>query len=323
MNEVFMGIMAGVWLPDIQKKNRTKVHPVNFLFKFLLVFLFITTVCGSSFNTVFPVMETIQAEQNKKKIINILQSQVEDNRNSLKTFSNQNQRANSAISVRNQIKTKDELKTMLSQQKLIFNLWLEVFIIVFIRFGVQLANLSCIWLAGWIYRQPTKTENLDLSNHKIDCLKQQTTVYNRNRYVTHDLERTTEIKTTQKPTKKIVHENNLKKTVSVNEKKDPLTKKSSLSHLKTPTVGKKLTTVTQVENQQQISAIRKKIYKLLQSRNDGISLSDISKAIGERESNLVEIVNPKARFKSENIPILENILFKIEKLYQAEHTRWM
>ena len=49
LNEAFMAIMAGVWLPG---KVRGKGHPVNFLFRFLLILLFFTTVGGASFNAI-------------------------------------------------------------------------------------------------------------------------------------------------------------------------------------------------------------------------------------------------------------------------------
>ncbi|MBU3917891.1 hypothetical protein KKA14_20380, partial [bacterium] len=163
LNEIFMAVMAAVWLPDIIKKNRKeKIHPGNYLFKFLLIFLFLTTVLGSSFNTVFPIMGRIQVYQNNDKIIGILQAQVQDNNLSLNTFVQQKQRVNSALSVKRQIQTREELKNLLKSQKPVFGLWVEAIVIIVIRFGVQLANLSCIWLTGWIYRQPLKKSNQQL-----------------------------------------------------------------------------------------------------------------------------------------------------------------
>src|SRR3989339_1902842 len=61
LNEAFMAIMAGVWLPG---KVRGKGHPVNFLFRFLLILLFFTTVGGASFNAISEHLSVLESQAN-------------------------------------------------------------------------------------------------------------------------------------------------------------------------------------------------------------------------------------------------------------------
>lgn len=156
LNEIFMAIMAATWLPEKHNKNKKSIHPANYLFKFLLFILFLTTVGGASFNSIAPLLEHIQEQNNRSKIITIIETQVKDNNLSFKTFSTQNQKTNTALAARNQIKAKEELKSKVDNFKSTFSLWFQIFFIVLLRLGVQLANLCCVWLVGWLYREKEK-----------------------------------------------------------------------------------------------------------------------------------------------------------------------
>ena len=147
LNEVFMSIMAGARL-----EQKGKQHPVNYLFRFLMVLLFVTTVGGASFNLVYDKIQEIQGQSNQKAVIQVLLSQVKDDQNNFKTFTQQRQRLNSALTARKQRETKEKLIEELKRKKPLSTLWFEIIFIVTLRFGVQLANLACVWLAGWIYR---------------------------------------------------------------------------------------------------------------------------------------------------------------------------
>ena len=150
LNEAFMAIMAGVWLPG---KVRGKGHPVNFLFRFLLVLLFLTTVGGASFNAISEHLALLEGQANNRAVVEILKSQIEDHEKSLATFSEQRQKMNSALTVRNQLATKQKLVEAMEHQKAVTGLWLQVIFLVVLRVAVQLANLSCVWLIGWIWRR--------------------------------------------------------------------------------------------------------------------------------------------------------------------------
>ncbi|OGH01649.1 MAG: hypothetical protein A2600_11825 [Candidatus Lambdaproteobacteria bacterium RIFOXYD1_FULL_56_27] len=150
LNEAFMAIMAGVWLPG---KVRGKGHPVNFLFRFLLILLFFTTVGGASFNAISEHLSVLESQANNRAVVEILKSQVEDHEKSLATFSEQRQKMNSALTVRNQLATKQRLVEAMEQQKAVTGLWMQVIFLVVLRVAVQLANLSCVWLVGWVWRR--------------------------------------------------------------------------------------------------------------------------------------------------------------------------
>ena len=164
LNEIFMAIMAATWLPGKQNEKRKSMHPANYLFKFLLIILFITTVGGASFNSIAPLLENIQEQNNRSKIVTILETQVTDNTLSFKTFSTQNQKTNTALAARNQVKAKEELKIKISRLENTFSLWFQVCFIILLRLGVQLANLCCVWLVGWLYREEiNKTPQKDFT----------------------------------------------------------------------------------------------------------------------------------------------------------------
>jgi len=150
LNEVFMAIMAAVWLPG---RTKAKGHPVNYLFRFLVVLLFVTTVGGACFNAIETHLEKIALQDNNQEILSVLRSQVADHEKSLKTFVVQHQPVNSAITVRNQVATKQKLIEALQQKQSVGGLWTEVFFLVVLRFAVQLANLTCVWLIGWVWRR--------------------------------------------------------------------------------------------------------------------------------------------------------------------------
>ncbi len=324
LNEIFMGVMAAVWLPGKKDKQGEKIHPLNVLFKILLVFLFITTVCGSSLKTVFPLYGVVQQQENQKKVVQILQSQVKDNRQSLEAFVQQNQRVNAALSVRNQVKIKEELKNILINQKSIFGLWVEILIVLFIRFGVQLANLSCIWLAGWVYRQPLqKTPNKHTPKKNI--LEPFSTQHKPN-LNPKDSPKYTQHKNSY--TQKINNKNQLQVKIgkTISQKSMPASTIDGTSmqseNSRNSSINVKLAEVkTNRDDHEMIYDLRTKIARLLGSRNEGISLSDVGKAIGERESNLREIVNPKTSFRNGSTLALQNILAKIENLYDEEQAR--
>ncbi|MDT8447781.1 MAG: hypothetical protein RRB13_12900 [bacterium] len=150
LNEAFMAVMAAVWIPG---KSRSKGHPINYLFRGLLALLFLTTVGGASFNAIDGHLKALEAQASNAEVIEVLRGQIEDHEKSLQTFVAQHQPINSALTVRRQAETKAQLMEALAQQKATTGLWAEVLFLVVLRVAVQMANLSCIWLAGWTWRR--------------------------------------------------------------------------------------------------------------------------------------------------------------------------
>ncbi len=147
LNEVFMSIMAGAKL-----EHQGKPHPINYFFRFLMLLLFITTVGGASFNLVYDKIQIIQDQTSHQKVIELLKKQIEDQEKNFATFIQQNQRLNTAVTAKRKAEARQALIQAVRKNKPLSSLWFEVIFILTLRLGVQMANLSCVWLAGWLYR---------------------------------------------------------------------------------------------------------------------------------------------------------------------------
>lgn len=316
-----MGIMAGVWLPSRKHGSKEKTHPANFLFKTLLVFLFITTVGGSSMNTVMPLVDTYQAQKNQTKMIELLQRQEKDNALSFKVFSDQNQRLNTALSARNQAKTREELKQLIKDQQSFIALFIEIFIIVFLRFGVQLANLSCIWLVGWLYREnQPKAAKSRFKVKRLEKISVQPSIKKTKKLINNAPVKTNEVKAKVPSPKAVANPEKVIKSRKKSQTDSSLSPKTKVSH-----EGNKKPVVTESKpgvgrNLEQIR-LKRKISSLLRSRNEGVSLSQIGKAIGENENSLRKIVDFRDPHETNNVAHLESVLNKIQRLYQEENAR--
>ena len=157
LNEVFLVIMASVWVPAIQKGERKKFHPANILIKGLVILLFFNTVGGASLNTVQKKLATIQEQKNRIEVLKILESQIGDQQENIDTFVGQEQRVNTVLATRKLNEIKEEIKTLQSNQQSTFSLWVDILFISFVRLAIQLANVTSVWLASWLYRNPLGT----------------------------------------------------------------------------------------------------------------------------------------------------------------------
>ena len=160
LNEVFLVIMASVWVPAIQKGEKKKFHPANILIKGLVILLFINTVGGASLNTVQKKLTTIQEQKNRIEVLKILESQIGDQQENIDTFVGQEQRVNTVLATRKLNEIKEEIKTLQSNQQSTFSLWVDILFISFVRLAIQLANVTSVWLASWLYRNPLGTSLL-------------------------------------------------------------------------------------------------------------------------------------------------------------------
>ena len=149
--------MASVWVPAIQRGEIKKFHPANVLIKGLVVLLFINTVGGASLNTVQKKLTIIQEQKNRIEVLKILESQIKDQQKNINTFVGQEQRLNTVLSTRKLNEIKEEIKTLQRNQQSTFSLWVDILFISFVRFAIQLANITSVWLASWLYRNPLGT----------------------------------------------------------------------------------------------------------------------------------------------------------------------
>ena len=173
LNEVFLVIMASVWVPAIRKGESKKFHPANILIKGLVILLFVNTVGGASLNTVQKKLTVIQEQKNRIEVLSILQSQIEDQQRNINTFRGQNQKTNTVLATRKLNEVKEELKKLQTSRQSSAALWLDILLITLVRFTIQLANITAVWLASWLYRTmplakqiPLLTKNLPLEPQK-------------------------------------------------------------------------------------------------------------------------------------------------------------
>ncbi len=152
LNEVFLVIMASVWVPAIRKGESKKFHPANILIKGLVILLFVNTVGGASLNTVQKKLTVIQEQKNRIEVLSILQSQIEDQQRNINTFRGQNQKTNTVLATRKLNEVKEELKKLQTSRQSSATLWLDILLITLVRFTIQLANITAVWLASWLYR---------------------------------------------------------------------------------------------------------------------------------------------------------------------------
>ena len=168
LNEVFLVIMAAVWVPAIQKGKQKIFHPANIFIKFLVIFLFINTVGGASLNTVQKKLDFIQEQENRIAVLKILQSQIEDQQSNIQTFKGQNQRVNTVLATRKLNQVKEELKGLQSEQQSTLSLWLDIILISLVRCTIQLANITSVWLASWLYRKILESSKITFSENSTN-----------------------------------------------------------------------------------------------------------------------------------------------------------
>lgn len=153
LNELFMAIMAAVWITEKNKHGVNRPHLINYFFKLLLVVLFVTTIAGASYYVASPVLNNINSQENQTRILNIIDSQIENDRKSVEIFSAQNQKTNTALAAKRTWENHQQAKVLIGKSKQTFSLWFQLIIIIMLRVGIQSSNLGCVWLASWLYRR--------------------------------------------------------------------------------------------------------------------------------------------------------------------------
>ena len=154
LNEVFLVIMSAVWLPAISKGTKKVFHPGNLLIKVIMLFLFINTVGGASLNVIQTNLTKLQEEENRVGALESLKQQLESDKEAIKAFVDQKQRTNTAIAAKNLREINNELRQLEMNKKSVIALWLDILMLFILRFTIQLANITTIWLASWLFRQP-------------------------------------------------------------------------------------------------------------------------------------------------------------------------
>jgi hypothetical protein len=309
LNELFMAIMAAVWITKKNKHGIKQPHIINYFFKLLLVVLFITTIAGASYYVALPILNNINNQENQVRILNIIDSQIENDKKSLDIFSAQNQKMNTALAAKRTWENHQQAKVIIKQNKHTFTLWFQLIIIIMLRFGIQSSNLGCVWLAGWLYRNnPTFLKTQDQKSLL------QTTI-NEEIVTKANVHSTAE--NTYKP-------NNEKKSNAISDAKKQKSLLKSINKDKVatdPNISRKqpYPRKTEVLNiQDNIYKIRRQIVSYFNLRNEGVLLKDLAKVVGISEKSMMDIQNikiPNHHFELEN---LERILSRCKSIFDHE-----
>ena len=332
LNEIFMGIMAAVWITKRDKHGKQQSHFINYFFKLLLVILFITTISGASYYVASPIINNIQNQENQSRILNIIDSQIANNKKSLEIFSSQNQKMNTALAAKRTWESQQQAKSIIGGSQHSFALWFQLSIVILLRFGIQSSNLGCVWLAGWLYRKSEyqiETEDQkpllqSLNNRKIET-KPKIKSFKCNKGLT--------IKPKTKSVKSNKESTVLPKTqpFEVNRKTNikPNIQAIKNKKINTPVEAKTAPRIA-IKDQQDIkkedvfnrqdniNIIRKQIVNYLNLRNEGILMRDIAQAVGVPEKSMLDIQNNKIPSHRFDVKNLETVLKKFKIVFDQE-----
>jgi len=153
LNESFLAIMSAVWLPAKQFGRFRILHPGNLWIKLLMLFLFINTVGGASYHVINDKLNDVQNQSNIIKVLELREKQLSSAQKKLEIFIQQNQRVNTAIAAKELEKVQEEIAQLNAQKKSTLTLWSDIFLLSFLRFSIQLSNITAIALASMLYRQ--------------------------------------------------------------------------------------------------------------------------------------------------------------------------
>lgn len=157
LNEAFLVIMAAVWLPSVNFGGFKLWHPGNVFIKSLMVILFFNTVGGATFNVIEAKLGELQQQKNHIAILKIREEQLINTKKKLNTFIKQNQRINTAIAAKELTSVQAELVKLRESSQSSLTLWVDIIMLTFLRFSIQLSNITSVWIGSWLYRQPNKS----------------------------------------------------------------------------------------------------------------------------------------------------------------------
>ncbi len=154
LNELFLIIMAAVWLPKVSFGKFSLLHPGNLFIKGLMLVLFLNTVGGATFNVVQTKFSELQLQNNQIDILKIREQQLLDTQKKLDIFIDQNQKVNTVIASRELAEVQNSLVKLRETTQSTGLLWLDIIMQFVLRLTIQLSNITSIWIASWLYRQP-------------------------------------------------------------------------------------------------------------------------------------------------------------------------
>ena len=136
---------------------------LNLIIKLVMIPLFLVMLCGASLKVISPLVKELAIHKNKEKLIGLLQVENQQSTANLKYL--KGQKINTAIEVRRQRQSTEELKNIFyNNGSFSWMIWIVIGFSTFLRFSVQIANLTFAYALGELWRQRnvhgTETDNL-------------------------------------------------------------------------------------------------------------------------------------------------------------------
>lgn len=333
LNEVFMAIMAAVWVSKKDENGNNQSHIINYFFKILLGILFITTIGGACYYAASPILDDIQKQKNQSELLKIIDLQISNDKKSLEIFSSQNQRGNTALAVKRTWNSHQEAKQLVQKGKHMFLLWLQLAIIILLRLGIQSSNLGCVWLAGWIYRNnfvfsdnvikkqiPIKKrinpkvsaqQQKDIQSIPAEKIRKQSIQTQLANIKNNSTGAKSVVKQKVNSPQRQIRDLKVAKLINRNNFQK---EKKNIPRTKLPIKGNETLNFQSKE----LLNVRKKIVELLNLRNEGVLIRDIAASIETTERSILDIQDLKIPNHYFKLNYLESILSSLNTIFNHE-----
>ena len=154
--EAFLAIMPIARFNTIET-SRVKARIFDGFRWFLIIMLFTVAVGGASLRLVRPRLAEISAIGFNSKIIELLEKQQTISKGAIETFKDQKQRTNTALAFKEFSKASGVLRSTLIEMKRktvpdTIGSIVDIVIVVWIRVVLQIANIVCFWMVGYVFR---------------------------------------------------------------------------------------------------------------------------------------------------------------------------
>ena len=167
LSEAFQLVLV-IALPSSQESRGTR-----FLLLAIVFFVYVFTVFASGMNIAKPLIEQWSQSSQDAKLYGVLLEEQKSIQNELKTFRQQQQRLNTAISIQASRKSFQELKEHLNSENPISSNLIKVELVALwaLRILIQLANLVCGRILARNFRRLDAASSIDLKNQNVNSTK--------------------------------------------------------------------------------------------------------------------------------------------------------
>jgi hypothetical protein len=141
--ESFLAIAA---MLNVQNKKM-----LNFIIKLIMIPLFLVMVCGATLKIISPMVKELAIQENKIKLIALLNVENQQSINNLEYL--KGQKINTAVEIKRQRQSTEELKNIFyNNNSFSWMIWIVIGFSTFLRFSVQIANLTFAYTLGELWR---------------------------------------------------------------------------------------------------------------------------------------------------------------------------